>query len=280
MPSVITRWSGRCPQTQKRDDLTRYLRVLAEINHGYWADHPSPIAAVNRAMHRAAGIAPLTGATWREFDIPVEGRIVVSGDIIRGGFGSSAEGVSAIAERLSESGLPVSMTQMPDARCETALERCRLRGIDFIVFDPRRLFPGGDRLSFVFLSETGCPLLEGCLVEVHERGIFAIPPRDDIDGVMCELGAPGLHLRYMHETWLDCLMTWIRWHFIDELSYWRNEEWPDAAFYNDWFSTAAQRQGVSAARDSIFAKLCDEFIVECDTWIDRAERNFEKNEPT
>ena len=278
MPSVITRWSGKCPDRQKRDHLSRYLTVLAEINHGYWAEHPAPIASINRAMHSAAGIVPLTGPTWREFDIPVEGRIVVSGDIIRSDFGDSRESSSVVAERQRESGLPVSMSDAPYQTCDTSLDRCRLRGIDIIVFDPRRLYPGNDRLSIVFLSDTGCPLIEGCLVEVQERGIFAGSQPYGPDEVACQLAAPSLHLRYMHETWLDCLMAWIKWHFLDELCYWRNEEWPDAKLYNDWFASAAEKQGLIESRDAVFAKLCDEFVVECDTWIDRAERNFQGNE--
>ena len=52
-----------------------------------------------------------------------------------------------------------------------------------ILFDPRRLYPGNDRLSFVFLLETECPLLEGRLVEVHERGIFAGSARCNPDEI-------------------------------------------------------------------------------------------------
>ncbi|MEZ5898531.1 MAG: hypothetical protein R3D51_03460 [Hyphomicrobiaceae bacterium] len=273
MPSVEARWSGRCRDRQKQDELSRYLKVLAEINHGYWADYPAPIAGINRAMHRAAGIEPLADPTWREFDIPIEGRIVVSGDVVRRGSGDAKECNADLGARLREARLPVFMTET-SAVCHTSLPRCRLKGIDLVLFDPRRLFPGNDRLSFVFLSETGCPLLENVTVEVHERGVFANTSNVEADEVDCYLGAPTLHLRYMHEAFLDCLMAWIKWHFVEDLHYWRNEDWPDAALYNDWFADAADKHRPIGARDAIFSKLCDEFIVECDTWIDRAERNF------
>lgn len=278
MPSVVTQWTGTCPERQKQDELSRYLKVLAEINHEYWADHPAPIADINRAMHRAAGIDPLEGPTWREFDIPVEGRTVVSGEVIRSGFGDARESSAAVAERLRASGLPVSTTGEPHARFQASLERCRLRGVDMIVFDPRRLYPRDDRLSLVFLSETGYPLLEGRLVVVHEWGIFAGSSRCNPDEIACQLDAPSLRLRYMHEAWLDCLMAWVKWQFVDNLCYWRNEEWLDARLYNEWFAEAAETQGECDARDAVFSKLCDEFIVECDTWIDRAERNFQSHE--
>lgn len=278
MPSVITTWSGRCPERQKQNDLSRYLKVLAEINHGYWVDYPAPIAEINRAMHLAAGIKPVVGPTWREFDIPVEGRTVVSGDLIRRGYGDARESSAAVAERLRASELPVSTTGGPHATCHASLERCRLRGVDLILFDPRRLYPGNDRLSFVFLSDTGFPLLDNMAVEVHERGIFASAPTRDLDGTDCYLSAPTLHLRYMHEAWVDCLMAWVKWQFVDDLCYWRNEDLPDAELYNGWFATTAEQQGEREARDVVFSKLCDEFIIECDTWIDRAERNFESNE--
>lgn len=278
MPSVEARWSGRCRDRQKQDELSRYLKVLAEINHGYWADYPAPIAGINRAMHRAAGIEPLAGPTWREFDIPVEGRIVVSGDVVRRGFGDAKEGNTDLAERLREAGLEV-FTPQTSAVPHATLARCRLRGIDIVLFDPRRLYPGNDRLSFVFLTETGCPLLEGTLVEVLERGVFANTSDVEADGIDCYLGAPTLHLRYMHEAFLDCLMAWIKWNFVDDLHYWRNGDWPDAAAYNDWFANLAEAQEPTGGRDAVFSRLCDEFIVECDTWIDRAERNFSAAKP-
>lgn len=276
MPSVVAKWLGRCPGEQSQHELARYLKVLAEINHGYWEDHPAPISDINRAMHRAAGIAPLTGPTWREFDIPVEGRIVISGDVVRRGFDDERESDAELAERLRTAGLPI-VSMEASSCCNISLSRCRLRGIDFIVFDPRRLYPGNDRLSLVFLSETGCPLLENITVEVQERGMFANPSDNDPGGIDCYLGAPTLHLRYMHEAFLDCLMAWIKWHFVDDLSYWRNAEWPDSPLYNDWFAAAAEKQGERDARDAAFARLCDEYTVECDTWIDRAERNFQSD---
>jgi hypothetical protein len=278
MPSVVTRWSGRCADRQKQEELSRYLKVLAEINHGYWADYPAPIAGVNRVMHRAAGIAPLTGPTWREFDIPVEGRIVVRGDIIRRGFEDARESDEALAERLREAGLPI-VPMAPSAACHTQVSGCRLRGIDFIVFDPRRLYPGNDRLSFVFLSETGYPLLDNMTVEVHERGLFANAPDSGPGGFDCYLDAPTLHLRYMHETFFDCLMAWIKWHFVDDLHYWRNKESPDAELYEGWFSSVAEQQGPIAMRDAVFARLCDEFVAECDTWVDLAKRDFRRDAP-
>ncbi len=277
MPSVITTWSGRCPERQKQNDLSRYLKVLAEINHGYWVAYPAPIAEINRAMHLAAGIAPLTGPTWREFDIRFQGRIVVSGDVVRRGSGDAKESNADLTGRMREAGLPTFTAEMYSA-CYTSISGCRLRGVDLRVFDPRRLYPGNDRLSFVFLSDTGFPLLDNMAVEVHERGIFASAPTRDLDGTDCYLSAPTLHLRYMHEAWVDCLMAWVKWQFVDDLCYWRNEDWPDAELYNGWFATTAEQQGEREARDVVFSKLCDEFIIECDTWIDRAERNFESNE--
>ena len=276
MPSVEARWTGSCPDRQKQDELSGYLKVLAEISHGYWAEHPAPIAGINRAMHRAAGIAPLTGPTWREFDIPVEGRIVVSGDVVRRGTGDATESNADLAKRIREAGLPV-FTMGNSPICQTSVTGCRLKGVDMVVFDPRRLYPGNDRLSLVFLSETGCPLLDNMTVEVYERGVFASTPERDRDGVDCYLSAPTLHLRYMHEAFLDCLMAWIKWHFVDDLCYWRNEDWPDAELYNSWLATTAEHQGEPDARDAVFSRLCDEFVVECDTWIDRAERNFSQD---
>jgi len=277
MPSVVARWSGACADSKKHDELSRYLKVLAEINHGYWTEHPAPIARINQVMHRAAGIAPLTGPTWREFDLPVEGRIVVNGDIIRRGFEDARESNAAVARRLRESGLPVFPAEESHGICHTTLTRCRLKGVDLTVFDPRRLYPGNDRLSFVLLSETGSPLLDNRLVEVQERGIFAAVPDSQDETADCCLDSPALHLRYMHEAFLDCLMVWIRWQFMDDLCYWRNEHWPDAVLYKGWFATVEEQRPQDAC-DAVFARLCDEFTIECDTWIARAERNFQDGE--
>lgn len=278
MPSVEAKWSGRCADSHKQDELSRYLKLLAQISHGYWTDYPAPVAQINRAMHRAAGIKPLTGATCREFDSPVEGCIVVSGDVVRRHFGEVKESNADLAARLRDAGLPL-FTPQTSPVCHASLSRCRLKGIDLVLFDPRRLFPGNDRLSFVFLSETGYPLLENMIVEVSEWGVVANTSDVEADGVDCYLDAPTPHLRYMHEAFLDCLMAWIKWHFVEDIHYWRNEDWPDAALYNDWFADFAEAQGATGGRDAIFSRLCDEFIVECDTWIDRAERNFSQFDP-
>ena len=47
-----------------------------------------------------------------------------------------------------------------------AIDQGRLAGLDFKLFDPRGLYPGEDRMSFVFLECPELPFLDGRLVEI------------------------------------------------------------------------------------------------------------------
>ncbi len=76
-----------------------------------------------------------------------------------------------------------------------------LRGCDFRLFDPRRLYPGDDRLSFVFATCPEAPFLDGYLVTVNPILKVAQKFGDVAKGADWFLECPYIHLRYVLEDW-------------------------------------------------------------------------------
>src|SRR5262249_9516877 len=99
-------------------------------------------------------------------DREITGKVVINANI----FASARE----FEDGIKQLKLPVIDLDGPDAR-ESAyvlnfarassrpicLNRTHLRGINFQVYDPRRLYPAEDCISFLFLQNTQAPFLDG-----------------------------------------------------------------------------------------------------------------------
>jgi hypothetical protein len=143
-----------------------------------------------------------------------------------------------------------------------SLERVSLFGVEFRLYDGRGLYEGEDRMSFVFCVDDD-PEIDGIMVYVDE-GVECLNYKDErarrADFV---LTVPNVHLRYYLEDWADYLIGWVKYHYVNDLRYWR---------YGDkWTSgNALKEQFGQFGRYEYYEMLKSEFEDEVAKWADKA----------
>jgi hypothetical protein len=118
-----------------------------------------------------------------------------------------------------------------------SLKKIDLYGVEIGFAEKVYLYPGS-RISFVFCVDDD-PELEGLLVltENHEECLKY--PDPVIKQADYYLATPNIYLRDRFETWMDNLMGWVKYYYINDLRYWRDfERWVNeqqlADFYRDY----------------------------------------------
>jgi hypothetical protein len=147
----------------------------------------------------------------------------------------------------------------------------RLRGLDFKLFDPRGLYPGADRMSFVFLECPEQPFLDGRLVEVATAEDCLASGAEGLRGADFYLCAPSVHLRYYLEDWTDCVFSWIKFFFIDDFWWHRWEEMQGYADYRQVFEDLAADRGREGAEEAAFDAVLGTFSQHAEHWIGEVE---------
>ena len=145
----------------------------------------------------------------------------------------------------------------------TRLAEVTLRGLEFRLSDPRNLYPGADRVSFVFAS-TGADD-PGALVMVEDAAECALYRSDLIKGESLYLATPSIHLRYFAEQWLETLLAFLRRFHLPQLYYWRYDDLPGANRFDH--VAVADEAGREAVWRQILASLFDELA----EWIPKGE---------
>lgn len=111
-----------------------------------------------------------------------------------------------------------------------------LIGFEFRLFDGRDLYPGNDRITVVFCVDDD-PEFDGLMVYVEERDECRKYEDERIQQADFYLAVPHIHLRYYLEKWMDDLMGWIKYHYVENPVYWRGEWiWTDRVVLNGHFS--------------------------------------------
>jgi hypothetical protein len=112
--------------------------------------------------------------------------------------------------------------------------RARVYGTEFRLSDPRDLYPGEDRVSFLFAAVYDRaeawprPEHNGVLVLVEDAEQCKLYKNPLIQKANFYLCSPRIHLRYFAETWMDSLLAFIRHFYMPELHYWRYADLPGA----------------------------------------------------
>jgi hypothetical protein len=147
------------------------------------------------------------------------------------------------------------------------LDRAHLYGADFRIFDPRDLYPGSDRMGFVFLNGTGWPLLDGLAVDVAEAPRCMESGLEVIRSANFHLSLPYLHLRYFLEGWCSCFFGWMRHYLVPGLEY-------TAYGMNDGFDeldaalgSLDESVGRGEAEEMLFEKLLSDHEAEVEKWV-------------
>jgi hypothetical protein len=259
MPSVRVGWSGKCLIKEKQAQLTSFLSRLAARSEARLNGTAPPRPAFLQMLvdQRTQAIPPVP--TIRHFDEDIEGRVLLAPNVV-----ADEAHLVAEAKRLGLSLVPVR----PESdRLLLAVDRIRVRGIDFQLFDPRNLYPGEDRVSFVFLASEAAPFLEGCLAQVTGRELCRLYDSPAVNSADWYLSAPSIHLRYYLEEWSDYFLAWVKYFSIPDLRYWRTEDLPRYEEIRSEFENAGGTADLEIFQAAVFEYLLERFDREADEWI-------------
>jgi hypothetical protein len=259
MASVVVAWKGNCRNPQNRYRLLAHLHRLALLSDEFLGREQPARPAILDILNQQRGAGLMPRANVETIDQEISGEILVSSWI-----GLHPDTMIA---RAREAGLTVIEPE-GEGRPLIKIESARLRGIDFKLFDPRGLYPGADRMSFVFLECPEYHFLDGKLVEiaVGESGGGA---SEALSAKQIRLYIPSIHLRYYLEDWTDCLFSWIRFFFIGDF-WW--ERWEELQGYGDYrgvFEELQTERGSEAAEEATFDAILGTFSQHAEHWMDQ-----------
>lgn len=263
MPSVAVVWKGNCREPRTRYRLLGYLHRLAQRSDEYLRlgqlEKPRFLDVLSR---QRSGVLRMRNNV-EHIDREVSGTILISS-------WTGADPAKLIAAA-RESGAEIAEESGGHNGALIAVKSARLRGLDFKLFDPRGLYPGADRMSFVFLECPDHPALDGRLVEIAAREDCAAsgsPALRDADLYLC---APSVHLRYYLEDWTDCLFSWIKFFFIGDFWWHRWSELQGYADYRQVFEELQTERGSDNAEQAAFDAVLATFSQHAEHWIGEVE---------
>ncbi len=263
MPSVIVAWKGSCRDTKIRKRLLGHLHRLASQSDDYLRlnqpERPVFLNLVNE--QREQGLR--ARANVETVDRPLSGPVLISSFI-----SASPE---ALVSGAREAGLTVIDRQDGRHAPLIAIDQGRLSGLDFKLFDPRGIYPGEDRMSFVFLECPEHPFLDGRLVEVATMEDCPAGEGERLPPAAAYLVSPSIHLRYYLEDWTDCLFSWVKFFFIGDFWWHRWEEMQGYADYRGVFQTIQEERGGETAEEATFDAVLGTFSQHAEHWIDEVE---------
>jgi hypothetical protein len=270
MPSVAVVWKGNCRDPRIRYRLLGHLHRLAARSDEYLClRQPARPRFLDMLNGQRTGGCTVR-ANVEDIDREVSGSILISTFI--------SPHPEALAMTAREAG--IRLIDPPEAKGAglIEIEKARLRGLDFKLFDPRGIYPGADRMSFVFL-ECEHPFLDGRLVEIAPgedcEGSETAAVRD-ADVYLC---APSVHLRYYLEDWTDCLFSWIKFFFIGDLWWHRWQEMQGYADYRQVFKELQEDRGAEAAEQAAFDAVLATFAQHAEHWIGEVEGWAKSEQP-
>lgn len=263
MPSVSVVWKGNCHDADTRYRLLGHLHRLASRSDEFLRLRQPRRPHVLNVMNEQRGGAERLRPNIETIDEQASGTILVSGFV-------SPQPEQLIANVRAAG---VRIVENPEGQNAPliALKRARLRGLDFKLFDPRGLYPGADRMSFVFLECEEHPFLDGWLVEIANAEDCAASGAEALRDADFYLCAPSVHLRYYLEDWTDCLFSWIKFFFIGDFWWHRWEEMQGFADYRQVFEDLQADRGVELAEEATFDAVLATFAQHAEHWIGEVE---------
>jgi hypothetical protein len=263
MSTVAVVWKGNCREPRTRHRLLGHLHRLAARSDEYLRLHQPERPRVLDALNQSRGEALRARANVESIDDEISGEVLISS--------WTSQNPKALIAAAREAG--VSLVEDPEAKGPPllAIRRARLRGIDFKLFDPRGLYPGADRMSFVFLDCPEYPFLDGRLVEMATSEDCAASGSAALSGADLYLCAPSVHLRYYLEDWTDCLFSWTRFFFVGDFWWHRHEEMQGYADYRQVFEDLQTERGSEAAEAGAFDAVLATFSQHAEHWIGEVE---------
>jgi len=263
MPSVSVVWKGNCRDPRTRYRLLGHMHRLAarsdELLRLRQPERPRILNLVNEQRGGAQRPRP----NIEMIDEEAIGTILISSFV--------SPNQDALVANARAAG--VTLIENPEARNAPliALDKARLRGLDFKLFDPRGLYPGADRMSFVFLECPDHHFLDGRLVEIATREECAASGSEVLHDADLYLCAPSVHLRHYLEDWTDCLFSWIKFFFVGDFWWHRREEMQGYADYRQVFEDLQADRGAEPAEEAAFDAVLATFTQHAEHWIGEVE---------
>ncbi len=263
MSSVSIVWKGRCHDPRTRYRLLGHLHRLAARSDEFLRLSQPQRPPILNLMNAQDSGALRARPNIENIDEHTAGAILVSSFVSR-----DLETFVACAREAR-----VTLVENPEAENAPfiALKEARLRGLDFKLFDPRGLYPDADRMSFVFLECPEYPFLDGRLVEIATREDCAASGAEALRGTDLYLCAPSIHLCHYLEDWTDCLFSWIKFFFIDDFWWHRQEEMQGFADYRQVFEDLQADRGAEQAEEAAFDAVLATFAQHAEHWIGEVE---------
>ena len=256
MPSVDANWSGQCPDPNIQTSLCHKLTTIAELSHSYFSD-PKPI---------------------KYFDREIEGNILIDSSLVDRDLKckslkkivhSYTEKRDDKFEKLLDKMFGTSKKPEKIKKVFYALNKVRLYGVEFLLFDPRGQ-DVGDRISFVFLRTKDCDEINGKLVYVEDQTECRKYYNKKIRESDWYLTRPYIHLRYFCEKWLDHLLGWVKCFYIPNLHYWRYDDLPGYEEFSNSIDQNNMREfELENMSRRMLESLRSELREEINTWIKR-----------
>ncbi|HEX2449412.1 MAG TPA: hypothetical protein VHK26_14740 [Methyloceanibacter sp.] len=262
MPSVAVVWRGNCQDPRIRQRLLSYLHRLALRSDEYLRLRQPEKPRILDVMARQRG-GQRARANIETIDQDVAGKILISSFV--------SPQPDAFVATAREAGARLIEDGQGKGPPLVEIDNARLRGLDFKLFDPRGLYPGADRMSFVFLEAPDHEFLDGRLVEVATKEDCQASGAETLCGAELYLCAPSIHLRYYLEDWTDCLFSWIKFFFIGDFLWHRWEEMEGYADYRQVFEELQSNRGSEAAEESAFDAVLATFAQHAEHWIGEVE---------
>jgi len=274
MGSVVTYWSGSSKEPTGQAELFAFVAKLAALSDARLRRSEVPRAA-NPESTSAPRESPVD-ATHRnvvQFDHEVTGRVFIGNSMLL--LDQLDESIRHSARLIDSPGAWQSETSMAslavfaradERRYAVEIPAFLLRGIAFRLYDPRRLYPGEDWMSFAFVQSPDFPELDGQIVHAFSHQGCAALDGEWFQRADWVIDTPSIHLRYYLEEWFDLLMVWVKVFFMPELEYWRNEVLNRIDEIKPSIDRLITSDGREIAKQAVFEYILEGFENEANQW--------------
>jgi len=280
MGSVIATWRAHTTDALVQNSLAEYLQKLGrhqQLRRAQSTGGEVPAFSKMLTVQRSEGLPPISQERFFQ-NQAIQGKVVVSPDL----FPETPAKAESSVELSTSGGRPPAFPDRASAIADAEarglrvirennipfviIEKATLFGVDFRIFDPRDLYPGEDRMSFVFVRGSGWPLLDGRMVNVDDTAGCRQYRHHVLQSADWHLSLPYVHLRYFLEEWSDRLFAWMRRYFIPELEFTRYESNTEFPVHESCMVEMEQELGQTEARERWFDKLLAEYDSELGGW--------------
>lgn len=276
MGSVYVTWKGTCRDKTLQNELVGFLRDLANRSAARLKGPAVARPAFLEMMTAQRDLDKPQVEPVRVFDHEITGRIIIDPCLAQDGHAlhddvqrTNTEMIAVKTGGMEKSEVFCLNLGSGGGQWCLSLPQLHLYGIDFQLFDPRRLYPNADRMSFIFLQNPELPSLDGCLAQIESHEQCQRYQSDVLRGADWYVSAPNIHLRYYLEEWSDLLLSWIKYFFIPDLYYRRYDELSQYEALRTVIEDNYREHGEDFAKQALFKFLIEKFEKEADEWAQK-----------